>query len=226
LLFINIFNLQHFFFLQAMSLGHEPSPMELFIETHVRSEDRQKRVQQFIDNCAEHFVVCSFNILFHRLLFSWIEYDDFFSNFQETYIGRFEERYGDDPSTHLDFDLNLWMEAISSGGPDKNQVYGLSNNTANNLWAARSVSAVGSFRSILSTQSEEIMTLKQHMTDLTSNISNSRQIMNNSIRSSWIWDHRWMVHVRPIFGRMILGMTSLLLRLHHCSSSIVFLETL
>ena len=35
--------------------------MELFVETHVRSEDRQKRVQQFVDNRAQHFVVCSFN---------------------------------------------------------------------------------------------------------------------------------------------------------------------
>jgi hypothetical protein len=35
--------------------------MKLFVETHVRSQDRQKGVQQFIDNRAQHFVVCSFN---------------------------------------------------------------------------------------------------------------------------------------------------------------------
>ena len=35
--------------------------MELFVETHVRSQDRQKGVQQFMDNRAQHFVVCSFN---------------------------------------------------------------------------------------------------------------------------------------------------------------------
>jgi hypothetical protein len=35
--------------------------MELFVETYVRSDDRQKGVQQFIDNRAQHFVVCSFN---------------------------------------------------------------------------------------------------------------------------------------------------------------------
>jgi hypothetical protein len=34
--------LQHFFLLQATSLRREPSPTELFIETHVRSEDRQR----------------------------------------------------------------------------------------------------------------------------------------------------------------------------------------
>ena len=54
------------------------------------------------------------------------------------------ERYGDDPSTHPDFDSDLWMEVGSSGRPDKNQVYRLSNTTADNLRAARSVSTVGS----------------------------------------------------------------------------------
>jgi len=35
-----------------MSLGREPSPMELFVEMHVRSQYRQKGVQQFVDNRA------------------------------------------------------------------------------------------------------------------------------------------------------------------------------
>uniref|UniRef100_A0A3N7EET1 BED-type domain-containing protein n=1 Tax=Populus trichocarpa TaxID=3694 RepID=A0A3N7EET1_POPTR len=30
--------------------------MELFVETHMRSQDRQKEPQQFIDNRAQHFV--------------------------------------------------------------------------------------------------------------------------------------------------------------------------
>ena len=56
--------------------------------------------------------------------FYWIEYDDYFFHFQETYNSRLRERYGDDPSTHPDFDSNLWMEVGSSGGPDKNRVSG------------------------------------------------------------------------------------------------------
>ena len=90
-------------------------------------------------------------ILFHKLLFSWIEYDDFFFNFQETYSSRLRERYGDDPSTHSDFDPDLSMEVGSSGGPDKNQVYGFSNNTAENLQVGRSVPTVGSSQSLSST---------------------------------------------------------------------------
>jgi hypothetical protein len=51
-----------------------------------------------------------------------------FFHFQETYNSRLRERYKDDPSTHLDFDPDLWMEVGSSGTrPNKNRVYGLSN---------------------------------------------------------------------------------------------------
>jgi len=77
------------------------------------------------------------------------------------------ERYGDNPLTHPDFNPDLWMEVESSGGPDKNLVYGLSNTTAENLWAARSVSTIGSSKSVSSTQSEDIMAMKQHTTNLT-----------------------------------------------------------
>jgi hypothetical protein len=52
-----------------------------------------------------------------------------FFHFQETYNIRLRERYGDDPSTHPDFDSDLWMKVVSSGGPDKNWVYELSNTT-------------------------------------------------------------------------------------------------
>jgi len=53
------------------------------------------------------------------------------------------------------------MEVGSSGGLDKNRVYGLSNTTAENLRAAGNVSTVGSSPSVSSTQSEEFMALKQ-----------------------------------------------------------------
>ena len=70
------------------------------------------------------------------------------------------ERYGEDPLTHPEFDLDLWMEAGSSGGPDKNRVYGLSNITADNLRSARSASTVGS------SYSKEFVALQQHTAQL------------------------------------------------------------
>jgi hypothetical protein len=60
--------------------------------------------------------VCS-TIFFRKLLFSWIEFDDFFFIFHETYNNQLRERYGDDPLTHPCFDLDFWMEARLSGGP-------------------------------------------------------------------------------------------------------------
>jgi len=97
-----------------------------------------------------------------------IEYDDYFLfYFQETYNNRLRERYGDDTLTHPEFDPDLWMEVGSSGGPDKNRVYGLSNTTADNLRSTRSVSTVGSSQSISSSQSKEFVALQQHTAQLT-----------------------------------------------------------
>jgi len=90
-----------------------------------------------------------------------------FFYFQETYNNRLRERYMDDILTHPEFDPDLWMEVGSSGGPDKNRVYGLSNTTANNLPSTRSVSVVGSSQSIWSSQSKEFVALQQHTTQLT-----------------------------------------------------------
>jgi len=59
------------------------------------------------------------------------------------------------------------MEVGSSGGPDKNRLYGLSNTTTENLRAARNVSTVGSSQSVLSTQSKEFVALQQHTAQLT-----------------------------------------------------------
>jgi len=56
LFFINLFD--NIFILQATVLGHEPSSMELFVEMHVWSDDRQKRVQQFMNSRVQHFVIC------------------------------------------------------------------------------------------------------------------------------------------------------------------------
>jgi acyl carrier protein phosphodiesterase len=96
----------------------------------------------------------------------------FFIYFQETYNNRLRERYGDDTLTHLEFDPDLWMEVGSSGGPDKNQVYGLSNTMADNLRSTRSVSIVRSSQSISSSQSKEFEALQQHTAQLNEKYDN------------------------------------------------------
>src|SRR4030065_258920 len=101
----------------------------------------------------------------------------FYFYFQETYNNRLRERYEDDTLTHPEFDPDLWMEVGSSGGPDKNWVYGLSNTTAENLCSARSVSIVGSSPSVSNTQSEEFIALKQQYQQLLTNYDELRQIV-------------------------------------------------
>jgi hypothetical protein len=130
------------------------------------------------------------------------------------------ERYGDNPSTHPDFDLDLWMEVGSSGGLDKNQVYGLSNTTAENLRSARSVSTVGSSPSVPSTQSEEFIALKQQYQQLSMTYDELRQIVIE-MRSKWV-----MIPVQLFFCRTVPGTTSLLLllQLRRYSSLILFFK--
>jgi len=69
------------------------------------------------------------------------------------------------------------MEMGFSGGPDKNQVYGLSNTTVENLRSARSVSTVGSSPSVSNIQSEEFIALKQQYQQLSTNYDELRQIV-------------------------------------------------
>ena len=66
-----------FFLLQATILVLEPSLMELLVEIHVWSDDRQNRVQQFIDSRAQHFIVCSFSIIVF-LSYYLMEFYEFF----------------------------------------------------------------------------------------------------------------------------------------------------
>jgi hypothetical protein len=96
---------------------------------------------------------------------------------QETYNSRLRKRNGDDPLTQPDFDPDLWMEVGMSGGPDKNQVYRLSNTTAKKLRSARSVSTVGSSPSVSSTQSEEFLALKQQYERLSTDYAQLHQMV-------------------------------------------------
>jgi len=62
------------------------------------------------------------------------------------------------------------------------------------------------------------------------NMSDSRWIMNNFVKWSWKWDHRWEVHVHLYCGSMDPGTCSLvlvlLLLLQHCHcSSIICIRT-
>jgi hypothetical protein len=78
--------------LQVIVLGHESSPIELFMEMHVCSDDRQKRMQQFVDSQAQRFVVCWFSTIFF-LSYYLLEFDEFifFISRRHITIGRMRD---------------------------------------------------------------------------------------------------------------------------------------
>jgi hypothetical protein len=53
-----------------MILGRDPKPIELFVETHMRNENYQKGVQQFMDSRAQKFMLSWISTkTIHKLLF-------------------------------------------------------------------------------------------------------------------------------------------------------------
>jgi hypothetical protein len=84
-----------------------------------------------MDSCAQHFVMLVFNHFFIKFYF--LQFDEFIFSFHDIYNNYLKERYEHDLSTHLDLNLDLWLEAGSSSEPDRNRVYGLSNTTAKSL---------------------------------------------------------------------------------------------
>jgi hypothetical protein len=99
-------------------------------------------------------VVYWFLIIFF-LSYYVLEFNQFIFCFNDTYNSQLNERYEDEPSTHPDIDLDLWLEGESFGGPNRNRVYGLSNTTTETLWTTRSASVIGCSQSIPSSQTLE-----------------------------------------------------------------------
>jgi 3-deoxy-D-manno-octulosonic-acid transferase len=132
LLFINLFYLQHFVFYRLQLLDVSQAQWSFLWRRTCKVKTAKKRCNSSLTTALNTLWYVHSTIFFCKLLFTWIKFDDFsFFYFQETYNSRLRERYGNDPSTHLDFNPNLWMEAGSSGGPNRNQVYKLSNTTTN-----------------------------------------------------------------------------------------------
>jgi hypothetical protein len=151
LLLINIFNLQPFFFL----IGYVSwTWVELngAVCRDARAKSRPPKWGATIHGQPCSIIRGMFVQSFYFLCYYFLELNMMiFFNFQETYNSRLRERYGNDPSTHPDFDQDLWMEVGSSDGPDKNWVSRLSKTKAENLRATRNVSTVGSSPSISNT---------------------------------------------------------------------------
>ena len=148
--------------------------------------------------------------------------------FQETYNNRLRERYGDDPSTHPEFDPDLWVEARSSGGLDKNRVYRLSNTTAANCGRSVLLQPSGALNQYRAPNLKSSWPCSKRVTTYqkrTHNLKNSKewrpnnteQSLNNKERpmKSFVkWSGTWhkVEHVCLIlFGRLTPSLLLLLL---------------
>ena len=160
----------------------------------------------------------------------WIEYDDYFSFYQETYNNRLKERYGDDILTHPEFNPDLWMEVGSSGGPDKNQVTGsptLRPTTCGRPVVFQPLGAPNQYRApnLKSSWpcSNTRLSSPKDTTTYKRSTHNSRRLMHNKERSlnkskrlkhnkkrlmnsfakwSWTWQHRVEHVLLILFGRI------------------------
>ena len=132
------------------------------------------------------------------------------------------ERYGDDPSTLSDFDLDLWMEVGSFGGPQK--IGSTDSPTLRLKTCGRPVVSqpLGALHQYRAPSLRSSWPWKNNM-------NNSQRIMISSIKWSWRLDQGWvMIHVQLLFGRTVPGTTSLLLllllQLRRYSSLILFFK--
>jgi hypothetical protein len=89
------------------------------------------------------------------------------------------DRYDDDPSTHLELDLNLWLEVGSSSGLYRNWVYSISNTRVEDMWARRSVSTIKSLQSASSSQSSQFqLILSQQIKTRTTHLATEIEQLN------------------------------------------------
>ena len=68
-------------------------------------------------------------------------------------------KHGEDPLTHLEYDLDLWLEARATSEPDRNQVYDISMTIAWDIRLSYGVSIIGTLKFNLSKPSLAIKEL-------------------------------------------------------------------
>ena len=201
-----------------MSLGREPSPMDLFVSCTCGVKTAKRGCSSSWKTVLSiSWYVCSI-ILFRNLLFSWIEYDDLKKKIRRPIIAG----WGKDMGTILrPIRILIWIcgwrldhlvDPIKIGSTDSP--------TIRPKTCGRPV------------MSQPLGALHQYWAPSlrsswpwNNNINDSRQIMISSVKWSWRWDQGWMmIYVQPLLSHTVPGTTSLLLQLLRYSSLILFLK--
>jgi hypothetical protein len=136
-----------------------------------------------------------FNYFF--LSYYVLEFNQFIFSFNDKYNSQLNERYEDEPSTHPDIDLDLWLEGESFGGPNRNRVYGLFNTTTENLWTTRSASVIGCSQSIPSSQTLEFTPmLDQRVQDRITHLNDKYECLHTGFEEL----HQLVMEMRSQMG--------------------------
>jgi hypothetical protein len=159
--------------------------MELFVETHVQSEDHQKGCNSSSTTALSTSWYVHSTILFHMLLFSWIEYDDFFLIFRRHII----ISWGRDTRTILrPTRISIWIcgwrqdhlvDPIKIGCTDSLTLQTI---TCGQLIVSQPLGAPNQY---WAPSMRRLWPWNNTRLISPSNISNSRRIMNNSTRLLW-----------------------------------------
>ena len=102
------------------------------------------------------------------------------------------------------------MEVGSSGGPDKNRVYGLSNTTVDNLRSTGTALTVGSSQSVSSSQSKEFVALQQrcdHLSEAYTQLKEEQRLTNEQHRAEFEQQRVAYKKLRQIVMNMTQGGT-------------------
>jgi hypothetical protein len=160
-------------------------------------------------------------ILFCKLLFSWIAYDDFFKIFRRPIIAGWERDMG---TIFRPIQILIqicgwrWDHMVDSKKIGSTGSPTLRPKTCGRPVVSQPLGAHHQYRA---------PSLRSWL-PWNNNINNSRRIMISSVKWSWRWDQRWvMIHVQLLFGRTVPRTTSLLLlQLRRYSSLILFFKHL
>jgi hypothetical protein len=95
LLFINIFNLQYFFSYKLRLLDMSRPQWSFLWRRTCEVKTAKMECNSSSATALSTLWYVRSTSFFRKLLFSWIEFDDFFFNFKETYNSRLRERYED-----------------------------------------------------------------------------------------------------------------------------------
>jgi len=210
LLFINLFYLQHFFSYRLQLLDVSQAQWSFLWRRTCKVKTAKKRCNSSLTTALNTLWYVHSTIFFCKLLFTWIKFDDFSFFISRRHI---TADWGRDTGTIL---RPTWISIRICGWRQDHLVDPIEIRCTNSptprptcRWPVMSqpLGACNRYRPPSLKSSRPCNNIQPISLK---NMNNSIRIMMNSVEWPWIWDHRWVVRVRPLFGLMVPGTINLL----------------